>query len=337
MAQITLKVGNTGETIPVNELELDQVTNSELIAQLVANGLVPEVPGKVYKMIGDNNQPVEDVATLAALGVQDGATVTVVAKPEGAAQISLKVSNTGEVIPVNDIELDQVTNSELIEQLVANGLVPEVPGKVYKMIGDNNQPVEDVATLAALGVQDGATVTVVAKPEGAAQISLKVSNTGEVIPVNDIELDQVTNSELIEQLVANGLVPEVPGKTYKMISIENNQPVEEVATLATLGVKDGTLVNIVAKPAGAAQISLKVSNTGEVIPVNDIELDQVTNSELIEQLVANGLVPEVPGKTYKMISIENNQPVEEVATLAALGVKDGTLVNIVAKPAGAWK
>ena len=122
-----------------------------------------------------------------------------------------------------------------------------------------------------------------------------------------------------------------------MISIENNQPVEEVATLATLGIKDGTLVNIVAKPAGAAQISLKVSNTGEVIPVNDIELDQVTNSELIEQLVANGLVPEVPGKTYKMISIENNQPVEEVATLAALGVKDGTLVNIVAKPAGAWK
>ena len=84
MAELTLKISNTGETIPVNDLELDQVTNTELISQLVSNGMVPEVPGKVYKMVGKNNQPVEETATLAELGVNDGDTVTVIAKPEGA-------------------------------------------------------------------------------------------------------------------------------------------------------------------------------------------------------------------------------------------------------------
>ena len=84
MAELTLKIGNTGETIPVNDLELDQVTNTELVSQLVSNGMVPEVPGKVYKVVGKNNQPVEETATLADLGFTDGDTVTVIAKPEGA-------------------------------------------------------------------------------------------------------------------------------------------------------------------------------------------------------------------------------------------------------------
>jgi hypothetical protein len=46
--------------------------------------MVPEVPGKVYKVVGKNNQPVEETATLADLGFTDGDTVTVIAKPEGA-------------------------------------------------------------------------------------------------------------------------------------------------------------------------------------------------------------------------------------------------------------
>lgn len=37
MAELTLKIGNTGETIPVNDLELDQVTNEELLSQLASN------------------------------------------------------------------------------------------------------------------------------------------------------------------------------------------------------------------------------------------------------------------------------------------------------------
>ena len=80
------------------------------------------------------------------------------------AEIEILNRNNGDIIPVSDIELDLVTNTELIFQLVANGMVvPEVPGAVYKMLGKNNQPVEETATLAELGVNDGDTVAVVAK------------------------------------------------------------------------------------------------------------------------------------------------------------------------------
>ncbi len=84
MAELSLKIGNTGETVPVNDLELDQVTNVELIAGLVSSGMVPDVPGKEYKLIGKDNFPVVDTATLAELGFNDGDTVTIVAKPAGA-------------------------------------------------------------------------------------------------------------------------------------------------------------------------------------------------------------------------------------------------------------
>lgn len=81
--------------------------------------------------------------------------------------ISLKIGNTGEVIPVNDLN-DQVTNTELINQLMANKMVPEVPGHAYRMIDKNNQPIVKTATLKDLGIKDGDEVTVVAKPQGAS-------------------------------------------------------------------------------------------------------------------------------------------------------------------------
>ena len=167
MAELTLKIGNTGETIPVNDLELDQVTNEELLSQLASSGMVPVEEGKKYRIIGPNNQPITETATLSSLGITDGQTVTIVAKPEGAAELTLKIGNTGETIPVNDLELDQVTNEELLSQLASSGMVPVEEGKKYRIIGPNNQPITETATLSSLGITDGQVVTIVAKPEGA--------------------------------------------------------------------------------------------------------------------------------------------------------------------------
>ena len=81
MAELTLKIGNTGETIPVYNLELDQVTNAELISQLVASGLVSEQPGKVYRMVGMDNKIVLGEATLASIGFNDGGVATIIFHP----------------------------------------------------------------------------------------------------------------------------------------------------------------------------------------------------------------------------------------------------------------
>jgi hypothetical protein len=37
-----------------------------------------------YKMVGKNNMPITETATLAILGFSDGDTIKIVAKPKGA-------------------------------------------------------------------------------------------------------------------------------------------------------------------------------------------------------------------------------------------------------------
>lgn len=85
MASITLDVANTGEKVPVNDLDLESVTNTELIEAALGNDILkkPEA-GMEYKLIGKNNAPVMDKASLSSLGFVDGDTIKIVAKPMGA-------------------------------------------------------------------------------------------------------------------------------------------------------------------------------------------------------------------------------------------------------------
>ncbi|GHV11043.1 hypothetical protein FACS1894162_6110 [Bacteroidia bacterium] len=85
MANITLDIANTGEQVPVNDVNLDSVTNTELITNAVSAGIVPSLGADMeYKMVGKTNMPITETATLAALGFADGDTIKVVAKPKGA-------------------------------------------------------------------------------------------------------------------------------------------------------------------------------------------------------------------------------------------------------------
>lgn len=85
MASITLDFANTGEKLPVNDVDLESITNEELIDAAVANGGIKKPDeGMAYKVIGKDSTPVMDKATMASLGFVDGDTVKVVAKPAGA-------------------------------------------------------------------------------------------------------------------------------------------------------------------------------------------------------------------------------------------------------------
>lgn len=85
MASITLEVANTGEKIPVNDLDLEAVTNEELVEAAITNDILkkPEA-GMEYKLIGKSNAPIIDKANLSSLGFVDGDTIKIVAKPVGA-------------------------------------------------------------------------------------------------------------------------------------------------------------------------------------------------------------------------------------------------------------
>lgn len=89
------------------------------------------------------------------------------------ANITLDIANTGEKVPVLDIDLESVTNVDLIEAALTSDILRPITDwfgnpvwnpNVYKIIGKNNAPVIDEATLSSLGFADGDTIRVVTKP-----------------------------------------------------------------------------------------------------------------------------------------------------------------------------
>jgi hypothetical protein len=80
-------------------------------------------------------------------------------------------------------------------------------------------------------------------------------------------------------------------------------------------------------------ITLELSFTGEQVPVNDVNLDSVTNTELFTKAVIAGIVPSLrTDNSYKMVSNKTNQPIIETATLSSLGFADGDTIKISQKP-----
>ena len=85
MANITLEIANTGEKVPVKDVDLGSITNTEILTGAVNEKILPPPrENEGYKMVSKTNMPIIETATLASLGFVDGDTIKVVAKPEGA-------------------------------------------------------------------------------------------------------------------------------------------------------------------------------------------------------------------------------------------------------------
>ncbi|MBO7124553.1 MAG: hypothetical protein J6V74_01770 [Bacteroidales bacterium] len=89
MADITVKESSTGALTPVSEVDLAQITNTTLINELVANGVLSPTGANGqqndWHLVGKDNVYIQEQnRTLAELGFADGDTITVIAKPAGA-------------------------------------------------------------------------------------------------------------------------------------------------------------------------------------------------------------------------------------------------------------
>ena len=95
------------------------------------------------------------------------------------ADITAKNVITGEEIPLGDVDLDQLTGRDLIEQLIGGGvLVPEsqlpqaadgTPTVYYALLDKNGAKLKpaDSRTLAELGYVDGDTIGIIQRGGGA--------------------------------------------------------------------------------------------------------------------------------------------------------------------------
>lgn len=89
MAQITIKLCNTGETISIDDISLGNITGEYLISELISNGLITRYLtteiGKCpeYYIIYNNIPLINSSLTLEELGVRDGDVISVAGKPNG--------------------------------------------------------------------------------------------------------------------------------------------------------------------------------------------------------------------------------------------------------------
>ena len=84
------------------------------------------------------------------------------------ASIKLVFASTGEEFPVNDLDMDSVTNNELLEGAVSNNVFPPAgAGYEYKLVGKDGKPISDNKPLSELGFNDGDTIKVLPVAIGA--------------------------------------------------------------------------------------------------------------------------------------------------------------------------
>ena len=80
------------------------------------------------------------------------------------ADITAKNVITGEEISLGDVDLDQLTGRDLIEQLIGGGVL--VPESQLPQAADELEP-DDPRKLAEIGYADGDTVRIIQRGGGA--------------------------------------------------------------------------------------------------------------------------------------------------------------------------
>lgn len=81
-----------------------------------------------------------------------------------------------------------------------------------------------------------------------------------------------------------------------------------------------------------ANITLYINNTYQKVPVYDIDLESVTNTELIDAAIQEGILPECYKSCRLFCGSETIVPYYERKTLSSLGILDGGTVKIFLPP-----
>ena len=76
--KLTVLIAQTGATVPVEEIDLGQVTNTALIEELIRSGQIPAPEAGHQCFTGKQNEILSDTVTLKEAGFKDGDTITLV-------------------------------------------------------------------------------------------------------------------------------------------------------------------------------------------------------------------------------------------------------------------
>ena len=86
MSNVTIRIAHEGTNVPVEKIDLSQVTNIQLIQELVNSGQIQApAAGHEYRLAGKDNEVLNETVILKEAGFKDGDTITLLDKTLGAS------------------------------------------------------------------------------------------------------------------------------------------------------------------------------------------------------------------------------------------------------------
>lgn len=186
MTILTIKIATTSKEFKIEDVDLSQLTPRQLIDEMINLGILSAETIAPYGIVNKNNVKIDDgelCLSFAQLGFVDGDTVRIIMRANGGggdnldshqnkARIDVKTTWDGAGFELEDVDLEQITNRNLIQEMIGAGvMVPEsqLPHAtdntptMYSLIDKAGVKVEpdDVKSLAELGFTDGDTVRIV--------------------------------------------------------------------------------------------------------------------------------------------------------------------------------
>lgn len=279
------------------------------------------------------------------------------------AKISIKLID-GSVFECDDIDLNSCSNRDLIQLMINEGcIIPEeeLPVRneqgdhmVYTLIDKSGSgiinPIEN-KSLAEIGFVDGDIIRIIPtttrKSYGQmATLTIKLL-TGESYDIRRIDLEHLTPGQLINELIAKGILiePEDGLHKYHWAFVDKSNlkhTVNSNKTFSQLGFVDGDVFRIIGKFYSEpfkelTNITVKLIS-GEEFDVG-IDLESQTPTQLVDELIASGILlpvhklPTTADGSHSVYGIvdKNNiriQP-ESNLTFKELGFTEGDTVKII--------
>lgn len=155
-----------------------------------------------------------------------------------------------------------------------------------------------------------------------------VSNKVLVLPPLDFRY--ISFKFLISSLIDNGtLLPPPSGMYYAVTDDRGSEFQQDVPLYATLPIPDNIISVSLEKESS---ITVILPATNEVIPLSEVNLSLVTNTELIDEFINAGIIPAPRGddEGYELIILNNGKSLGiETKTLKELGVNNCDRIKII--------
>lgn len=199
------------------------------------------------------------------------------------AKLTIKIASTGEEFEIEDVDLSQLTPRQLLVEMINHGILSAEAIAPYGIVNKNNVKIDDgelCLSFAQLGFVDGDTIQIIMRasgggdnlypPQNKARIDVKTTWDGAGFELVDVDLEQITNRDLIQEMIGAGVMipesqlPQAADNTPNMYSLIDKAGVlvepDEVKSLAELGFTDGDTVRIVQRGSGGGGVSVSCSN-----------------------------------------------------------------------------